>query len=266
MKHAHPPQVDYSRYFPLRQRAYLINLSEGRDREQFESLSGIIADRSGDSVILQIPYATEQESPDPDAIQVTYKLTAEALGGGLQILADLVKITSGNMFHLKLRGNMEFYQRRQTPRIDTTIKLFQIRQGHSLAVYRKEYRRIMDYLKVHGLPPNLKLSEGAINLGAGGVRAPIDLSESPPQLSLFFFDLGDDQTPVCAVAELVWNRNEDGVRMCGHRFVQIRKADQERLNRYVLARQKDKGITTAAPKANWELLDRMTFESPEKTG
>ena len=266
MKHTQPSQVDYSRYFPLRQRAYLINLSEGRDREQFESLSGIIADRSGDTVMLQVPYATEQESPAPDAPQVTYKLTAEAMGGGLQILADLVKITSDNMFHLKLRGNMEFYQRRQTPRIDTTIKLFQVRQGHSLAVYRKEYRRIMDYMKSQGLPPNLKLCEGLINLSAGGVRSSIDLSAPPAPLSLFLFDLADGQAPVCAVAELVWNRNDNGVHLCGHRFLQIRKCDQERLNRHVLSLQKDKGITSAAPKTNWELLDRMTFECPEKTG
>ena len=122
---------------------------------------------------------------------------------------------------------------------------------------------IMEYMKNHGLPPNLKLYEAPINLGAGGVRVPIDLSESPSPLSLFFFDLADDQAPVCAVAELVWNRNEDGVRMCGHRFVLIRKADQERLNRHVLARQKDLGITSAPLKANWELLDRMTFENPE---
>lgn len=262
MTHPQPHQVDYSRYFPLRQRAYVINISEERDREQFESLGGIIADRSADTVLLQISYATEQESPGPESLQMTYKLTTEAMGGGLQILADLVKITSGNMFHLKLRGSMEFYQRRQTPRIDTTISLFQIRQGHSLAVYRKEYRRIMEHMKSHGLPPNLKLYEAPINLSAGGVRASIDLSESPSPLSMFFFDLADGQAPVCAVAELVWNRNEDGVRMCGHRFVLIRKSDQERLNRHVLSRQKDEGITPAPPKANWELLDRMTFGSP----
>lgn len=263
MQHAQPHQIDYSRYFTLRQRAYLINLSEGRDRDQFESLSGIIEDRSGDTVTLQVPYATEQEITGAEAPHITYKLTAEAMGGGLQILADLVKITNGNMFHLKLRGTMEFYQRRQTPRIDTTIKLFQIRQGHSLTVYRKEYRRIIDYMKDQGLPPNLKLCELPVNLSAGGVRAPIDLSESTSPLSLFFLELADGQTPVCAVAEMVWNRNEEGVRMCGHRFVLIRKGDQERLNRHVLAAQNAQGITAAAPKANWELLDRMTREDPK---
>lgn len=260
MKQAKTPQVDYSRYFPLEKRAYLINISEGRDREQFESLSGIIAERGGDTVTLKIPYATELESPPPGAPPVTYKLSTASLGGGVQILADLVRITSGNMFHLKLRGNMEFYQRRQTPRFDTTTKLFQIRQGHSLAMYRKEYRRIVDYMKNRGIPANLELCETPVNLSAGGVRISIEISESPSQLSLLFFDLADGHTPVCAVAELVWNRNEGGVQMCGLRFVQISKADQERLNLHIQSLQKERGITVAAKKVNWELLDRMTFE------
>lgn len=60
--------ADYSRYFALKQRAYLINISEERDREHFESLSGVIIDRSGNTIVLQIPYPTEQELPGHDGI------------------------------------------------------------------------------------------------------------------------------------------------------------------------------------------------------
>lgn len=264
MTQAHHSQPDFSRYFPLRQRAYLINISEVRDRDQYESLSGVIVERSGNTVALQIPYAIDMDSSGL-AGKITYKLTTESLGGGLQIAADLERVTDGNVLHLHLRGTMEFYQRRQTPRADTTLRLFQIRQGHSLAVYRKEFKRIAAYLKTQGLPPNLRLVETVVNLSAGGVGLSIELSESLSPLAMFFLDLDDGQPPVCAVSELVWNRSEGGMRMCGYRFVQVSKIDQERLGRHVLALKKEQGDTAPTGKVNWELLDRMNSEDALKS-
>lgn len=94
------------------------------------------------------------------------------------MMADLVKVTAGNVFHLQLRGNMEMYQRRQTPRVDTTVNLFQIRRDASLAVYRKEFRRITAYLGTQGMPPGVKLQRTGINLSAGGVRLNHDPKEA----------------------------------------------------------------------------------------
>lgn len=259
MTQAHTAQPDFSRYFQLRQRVYLINISEERDRDHYESLTGIVAERSGSTVALQIPYATDVEPTAIEAGKSTFKLTTESLGGGLQIMADLVRVTEGNVFHLQLRGNMEFYQRRQTPRADIQVGMFHIRQAHSLAVYRKEFKRISNYLKTNGTPPNLKLTGTTVNLSAGGVGLSVDLKESLTPLSMFFIDFGDGAPPVCAVAELVWNRSEEGMRKCGYRFLQISKADQDRLGSQVLARQKDQGGSSSG-KVNWELLDRMNFE------
>lgn len=251
--------INFNRYFRLKQRAYLINISEARDRDQYESLSGTIVECNGELLALQIPYAIDQEATG----DITYKLTSESMGGGIQIMADLVKVTQGNVFHLKLRGNLEMYQRRQTPRLDVALKLFQIRKDASLAVYRKEYRRIVEYLNNQGLPPNLKLQETPINLSAGGLCITIEPNVLASSLALFFLDLNDGKQPVCAIAELVWSRNENGKQMGGHRFLQISKLDQERIGQYVHAHLKDKGAG-AAPKINWELSDRMTFQEGEK--
>lgn len=264
MSKNHTSHADFSRYFAAKQRAYLINISEERDREQYESLSGIIISCHGDSIALQIPYATGQESPETGQRQTTFKLNSESMGSGIQIKADLVRVTAGNVFHLKLHGNMEMYQRRQMPRVDTTIKLFQIRRDASLAVYRKEFRRIMDSMNTKGMRPNLQLQETPINLSAGGIRIAIDAPEPVSTLSMFFLDLDADQPLVCAVAERVWNRHENGKLVCGYRFMQLRKADQERISSYVLSIQKERGITTTASRTYWELLDRMTNVEPEK--
>lgn len=252
--------TDFSRYFAAKQRVYLINISEKRDREQYESLSGTIVSCSGDSIALQIPYATGQECPETSTQQTMFKLTSEFMGNGIQLMADLVRVTAGNVFHLKLHDNLEMYQRRQMPRIDTTIKLFQIRRDTSLTVYRKEFRRIMDGMITKGVRPNLKLQESFINLSAGGIRIASDALEPASPLSMFFLDLDADQPLVCAVAEVVWKRHEKDKMVYGYRFMQLRKADQERISRYVQLIQKEQGITASAPRTYWELLDRMINE------
>lgn len=264
MSKPHTTHVDFSRYFAVKQRAYLINMSEGRNREQYESLSGTIVSCSGDSITLQIPYATGQENPETSTQQTTYKISSESMGDGIQIMADLVRVTADNVFHLKLHGSLEMYQRRQTPRIDITLKVFQIRRDTSLTVYRKEFKRIMDGMKTKGIRPNLKLQETPINLSAGGLCITIEAQEPVSPLSMFFLDLNADLPLVCAVAELVWDRREKDTLVCGYRFMQIHKSDQERVSRYVQSIQKDRGIVASASKTNWDLLDRMTNQEPEK--
>lgn len=264
MRNTHSPHADYSRYFTTKQKANLINMSEERNLEQFESLSGIVVNRHGEFIELQIPYATGQESPDTTAKKICYKLTTESMGVGLQMMVELVRITAGNIFHLHLLGNLEIYQRRQTPRVDTTIKLFHLRQNFPLILYRKEFKRLMDYMKSQGLPPNLKLREFPVNLSVGGIRLNVEAQEQPSPLSMFFLDVDGGIPPVCAVAEVVWEHKDDKKIVCGHRFIHILKADQERISRHVQAVHKDLGITTATSKTNWELLDRMTSEVQEK--
>ncbi|MBK5274293.1 MAG: PilZ domain-containing protein [Desulfuromonadales bacterium] len=260
MSTTHISHVDFGKYFALKQRAYLINISEERDREQYESLSGTIVSSSGNSIALQIPYATEQASPDNGTQQTTFKLTSEFMGSGIQIMADLDKVTANNVFHLSLRNGLEMYQRREKPRVDVTIKIFQIRRDSSLAVYRKEFKRIMDSMKTLGVRPTLTLQESSINISAGGMRTAIEASEPISPLSMFFLELAEDQPLVCAVAELVWSRREEEKLLCGYRFVQIRKSDQERISRYVMSRYKNQGITAPGSKPYWDLLDRMTNE------
>jgi hypothetical protein len=263
MSKAQTPHTDFSRYFTVKQRVYLINISDERDREQYESLSGVIVSCGGDSIALQIPYKIGL-IPDTGARQVTYKLTAEAMGQGIQIMAELVKVTENNTYHIKLHGSLEMYQRRQTPRIDTTIKTFQIRRNTSLAVYRKEFKRIMDGMSTKRIRPNISLLENPINLSAGGLRIAIESLEPIFPLSMFFLDLDASQPLVCAVAELVWIRHENDNRVCGYRFMQIHKTDQVRINRYVQVLHKIQGLTAPASRVNWELVDRMNNEEPDK--
>lgn len=253
-------QYDYSRYFALKQKVFLINMSEGRDKEHFESLSGYVVARHADIVELQLLYPIDQESSDAAAGKLSYKLTSESLGNGIQVMTDLIKVVKGSIFHLQLRGNLELFQRRKTPRINTTIKLFHLRRDVSLTLFRNEWKRIVGYMKTKGLPTNLTLRNTPVNLSIGGIRLSIGANTQPSMLSMFFIDVDDGLAPICSLAEMIWTSLENNELICGHRFIQILKADQERINRYVQAVQKESGIAATTARNYWEILDRMTFE------
>jgi c-di-GMP-binding flagellar brake protein YcgR len=257
-------RVDMGKYFNIKQKAYLINVSDNRDQEQFESLSGAIVGRNGDVIALQISYPTDYGSPASQSQKHTFKLNTEAMGNGIQVIADLIRVEAGNIFHLKLRSNLEMYQRRQVPRIDTTIKMYQIQRNTSLDSYRKEYLRITGLMKSQGVPANLTMQDSTINLGIGGIRVECETRLNPSPLSLFFLGLDDNNIPVCALGDLVWERLEKDMRMCGYRFILVNKADQERIGSYIQSLHQQQKIAAPKPKANWELLDRMVYEGTLK--
>ncbi len=257
MSNAYCPKIDISKYFNIKQRVFLINVSENRDLELYESLSGTVVGRSADSIALQIPYPTEYTSPVNESQKHMFKLATEAMGNGIQVLSDVIKVEPGNVFHLKLRGDLEMYQRRQVPRIDTTVKLFQIQRNSSLDIYRREFLRIRAQILNQGVPSGLVMRDAAVNLGVGGIRIECEAKIHPSLLSMLFVRLCDNEIPVCALGELVWSHVENDVRMCGYRFIQISKADQERIRSYIMVVQKQRKVVVPPPKSNWELLDRM---------
>lgn len=249
---------DYSRYFSPRQKVYLVNMSEERNSDIYESLSGVVTRSSTDSLELMITHGG-QGAHDSEVGKVTYKLTSEALGSGIQVLADLTGIVAGNVFQFRMHGTLELFQRRIVPRVEFSTKMFQLRGSFPLSFFKKEWRRVMDHLRSNGILPGLVLQETAINLSAGGVGITVDANSRPTPLSMFFIAL-DDALPVCALAENVWEQHvEEGFR-CGFRFIHILKADQERINRCISDQMRKDGGTHLDYKRNWVLVDKMVAE------
>lgn len=264
MKEAHYHKVDMGKYFNLKQRAYLINVSEHRDREQYESLSGVIVGRGDNSIALKIPYHTDYGVPGNQGGKYSFKVNTEVMGNGIQVIADLLRVETGNIFHLGLRSNLEMYQRRQAPRIDAPVQLYQIQRNTSLDVYRREFAKIADQIRRQGIPENLAMREATVNVGMGGIRLLFEVKENPSQLSLFILRFQEDDMPICALAELVWERLEKDSRVCGYRFIQISKTDQERISGRIQTLRQERKITVSLPRANWELLDRMVYDGPRQ--
>ena len=253
--HSH---TDYSRYFILKQKVYLVNMSQERNSDIYESLSGVVTKNNADFLELLITHGGQGTHGD-EVGNVTYKLTSEALGSGIQVLADLIGIVAGNVFQFRMRGALELFQRRIVPRVEFSAKIFQLRGSFPLAFFKKEWRRVMDHLRNNGVLPGLVLRETMINLSAGGIGLTVDTGSRPTPLSMFFIAL-DDELPVCTLAETVWEqRVEEGIR-CGFRFIHILKADQERINRCISDLIRKDGGTHLDYKRNWVLVDKMVAE------
>lgn len=252
---------DYSRYFNLRQKVYLINMSAERNSEIYESLSGIVTSCGVDTLELLIPH--DGHGPhDVEVGKTTYKLTSEALGSGIQILADLTGIVPGNIFKLRMYGTLEMFQRRMAPRVEISARIFQLHGNFPLAAFKKKWKQIRDQLSANHVLPGLVLKETRINLSVGGVGFTDEAAIHPTPFSMFFIAL-DESIPVCALTETVWERHEGEGLRCGFRFIHILKTDQERISDYISKIIRESGGTYQDYKRNWLLVDKMATEIPE---
>jgi len=250
---------DYSRYFSLRQKVCLVNMSAERNGEIYESLSGVVTSSGMDSLELMITHGGSS-AYEEEVGKATYKLTSEALGSGIQVLADLIGIVAGTIFRFRMHGTLEMFQRRIVPRIQITVPFFHLRGNFPLAFFKKEWKRVMDHLRNNGELPGLVLRETIINLSAGGVGLTVDANNRPTPLSMFFIAL-DKGLPVCALAETVWEKRVDGELQCGFRFIHILKADQERINGCISDSIRKDGGTHLDYTRNWVLVDKMVADA-----
>lgn len=244
----------YTRYFNLRQKVFLVNMSEERNSEVYESLSGVVSASGMDTLELTIPHV----GSGPHHFEVgktSFKLISESLGNGIQVQGDLTGVV-GTVFQLRLHGPLEMFQRRVVPRVDCVARIFQLCGTFTLGHFNKEWKRVITHLRNNGQLQGLVLQKSTINLSAGGIGLIVDVNKRPSPISLFIISL-DDDLPVCVLAESVWDKRvEEGLR-CGFRFIHILKVDQERINNFVADKLKKSGGSHLDYKRNKMLIDSM---------
>jgi len=254
----HSNTGDYSRYFVLKQKIYLVNMSAERNSEIYESLSGFVTSSNRDSLEIMITHSGFG-SLGSGLENKTYKLTSESMGSGIQVLADLIGATAGNIFKFRMHGTLEMFQRRSVPRLELTTKLYQMCENASLAFFKNEWKRVTDHLRLNGALPDFTLRETLIDLNAGGIGLTTDTAKRPTQISMFLIALNEGVT-VCALAETVWEKPEEVGLRCGFRFIHILKTDQERINSHLNKLARESGGTHPDFKRNWVLVDKMVTE------
>lgn len=254
--------MNYDRYFSRGQKVYVINISQTRDELVYESLSATVVSSTDNGLTIKAPYRLFSGDSPVLVPGMQFKLSTESFGVGVQLRAELIATPAAETLELKPIGQMEIYQRRQMPRVDVSLPFLHVLQKSSLAAFKREWRRVINDLH-QPTPPRLKLQETPLNISAGGIR--FDLSTPPTPLAMVVVDLQDGAPPVCAVTELVWQktRQEDGLLICGHRFLEILKDDQIRLSAFVEKRGSAGG---GRIKDNWDLLDKMMSNHPCEQG
>jgi hypothetical protein len=249
---------DYSRYFCPGQKVYLVNMSEERNNDLYESLSGVVTSSSKNLLELTIAHG-ETGAVAAETGVITYKLTSETLGSGIQVLADLTETGAGNLCQFRIHGTLELFQRRIVSRAEFSASIFHISKKMSLTAFKKEWQRVCSHLTDTGELPGLVLRDTRIDLSAGGIGLTVDSDKRPLPLSMFFIGM-DEGLPVCALAETVWDQRVEGGLRCGFRFVHILKADQQRIDNKVVNEIRKNGGATLDYKRNWVLVDKMVAD------
>lgn len=255
--------MNYLKYFARGQKVFLINTTPGRDNKIFQAFSATIVSCDNNMFELRPRYTLSDGVETLVSEKMQFKITAESYGVGVQFTGEISSIKAGGVIAIKPLETMEMYQRAQVPRIDTIIDFRYFSRTASLSVFYREWIKVMDSLSVPGAIERLGLAPREVNLGAGGIRYLIEPGEQQTDLAMMFLDIKDGNPPVCVVAEQLWKRtlpDSEGIAS-GRRFVLITKADQERLHKFVTAKLKKQGRKTKLDRTNWELLDRMIYDS-----
>ena len=249
---------DYSRYFSPGQKVYLVNRSEERNNDLYESLSGVVTSSNKNMLELKIAHG-ETGAVTAETGAITYKLTSEALGSGIQVLADLTGTGAGNICQFCIHGTLELFQRRIVSRAEFSASIFHVSKKMSLSVLKKEWQRVHSHLAETGELPGLVLQDTRIDLSAGGIGLTVASDKRPLPLSMFFIGL-DEGLPVCALAETVWDQRAAGGLRCGFRFVHILKTDQQRIDNKVVNEIRKNGGAPLDYKRNRVLVDKMVAD------
>lgn len=244
--------MHYDKYFGRGQKVFLINISDERDPAAYNSFTGQVVSCLDDRLVLKTAYRLFSGETNAFKHGMQFKLTTEGLGMGIQLRAELLEPPTPESIILRPLGELSVYQRRQSPRADTTLPLLHVTQKSSLESFRKEWKKVSADLH-KPTPPRLKMQETELNISVGGLR--FDEASEPTHLSLIVIDLQDGKPPVSAVAELIWQKRpqDSDLFQCGYRFIDILKEDQDRI---ALLVEKITGTKPLATRHK-ELIDSM---------
>lgn len=252
--------MNYTTYYSRGQKVFLINTTPGRDESLFEAFSATISACDNRQLELRPRYTLHHGEEGLLKPGMQFKVTAESFGAGVQFSGEISSISSTG-FVLTPLGPIEMYQRSQVPRMDLILGFLTFTRAAPLVVFRQEWQRLVDGMAA-GNTANLELEPCQLNLGIGGLRSVVDLSERQYDLSMVFIELEAGKPPVCAVTEQLWRRSlpdDEGIAI-GRRFVVIRKQDQTRIQHHIEHQLKKQGKKLKQQKNNWELLDCMFRE------
>lgn len=207
--------------------------------EQIESLTAYVANSGAQHLDLTLPYQLREGEHPPFTPGAELELLSQALGLGVRARGKFAGLQQQDLVRVECHAQLEAFQRRAMPRIDVPIGLRYARgQGHLRSLRTQWQKQLQRLEESQTTPPGFTYCP--VNLSGGGIR--FNFREAPriAEICLLLMELAPDTPAVCALAEVVWMRPAEtpGLQSVGMQFTHIRKADQDRICRFVAQIQK----------------------------
>lgn len=227
--------MSYPKYFKPGQKIQLRPLAPAPAPGRVELLTSYLEDQGTDSFRLKLPYGDKASEQYPFEDGMTLELSSESMGIGLKITGNVTGQPTPGKLALQLNHDLQAYQRRDQPRLDTQVELRLSRGQENLRSMREAWHKNVDLLERCTDFSSLgKFRKTEVNLSLGGIRFAFKPPVSAADLCLLLIRLPEKQRPICALAEVMWTAKiPPDSPLAGMQFIQITESDQDELARFV---------------------------------
>jgi hypothetical protein len=211
---------------------HLTNPDHGDDR--LENISASCQSVENGILTLNLPYEIDPSAFSADS---TMAIVSESLGLGLKAQTYFHQQQTSTSIQLRFDGDLRFFPRRPTDRLNLPIGIRYSRIAGSLAFVRQQWQQHIH--KLANTPPDFiqALPCGMVNLSSGGIRLGFRNAIDKAQLCLLLLQVEPGTSPICTMAEVVWTHTKRENTSCtaGLQFTAIMAEDQKRLEKFIRA-------------------------------
>ncbi|MGE4545255.1 MAG: PilZ domain-containing protein [Pedobacter sp.] len=209
---------------------HLTNPEDGDDR--LENISASCQAVENGILTLNLPYEI-----DASTFSETSKMAiiSESLGLGLKAQTYFHCQQDKTSIQLRFDGDLRFFQRRPTTRLNLPIGIRYTRINGSLELVRQQWQQHIHKLANTPLEVLPQLPSGIVNLSSGGIRLGFRNAIDKAQLCMLLLQVEPETPPICTMAEVVWthSKSQDSSCTAGLQFMAIMAEDQKRLEKFI---------------------------------
>lgn len=230
--------MPYSKYFKSGQKILLVPMNPDNP-DHHESLTVYLHEIGSHSFDLKLPYQEKQGEEYSFKEGMELQLSSESLGLGIRLTGTFCSRLEPHLIRVKLKGDLQAFQRRSKPRSDATIGLRYAKGRGTLKSFKNQWEKNVQLLsKSSDLSRLSNLPRYKVNIGPGGLRFNLKPPVEIADLCLVLMELNDKNPPICALAEVLWFHEQSGEERhpTGLQFINICKSDQTRLEDFVKER------------------------------
>lgn len=229
----------FNKHFSSGQKVLIHLTNSDRGDDRLENLSAVCQTVENGILTLNLPY---EMNATTFSANTRISIISESLGLGLKAETTYLCQQTNTSIKLRFDGNLHFFQRRPTARLNLPIGIRYSRITGSLDRVRQQWQQHIH--KLTNTAPELmpQLPTGMVNLSSGGIRLGFSNAIDKAQLCLLLLQVAPNTPPICTMAEVVWTHTKEEKTSCtaGLQFMAIMAEDQKRLEKFIRTMRLDK--------------------------